>query len=477
LGHHHLLVVVHQRLPLDLRRIVPRRRHLLVHAHALLVFHLPLLVRHIASLTHKAGSVLLLLLRPVAENVAALTLNVGALLIAYHLVDAAVSVIVLAARWHLLLVLVVDLLALVLQQPLRSRVRRVSGELSPSLLRVVDRVGRAVLLVHVVRLLRELTALVGARRSGGGLLEVQIHTICAHVQDLLRVHLLLLVQRYLVVELLQKLLRVGEHVVLLEVLLVVPVVLSIVFLLVPRVYHRLVLGQGRQMVVIVVAIELCLDGVTAQVLTPFDEVRVIKILPLLADVLLIVIVVRGRDERRPELLLVEVLPREVGEPRMTFDFVAAVVAESVLRLSLDHLVDEVRGLYAPPDRNFLLLDLDLLRQDIVSDVFSRLSNIRPFAVHALISHNSHSKIVHGERVILPTHDLRSHVPGRAGRVLRVLLSPISCDSEIGDPEVPLVVDDEVLRLDVSVYNLLLMAVFEPGHEARNEEACIFERVS
>jgi len=344
---------------------------------------------------------------------------------------------------------------------------------------VVDGVGRAVLLVvHVVRLLRELTALIGAGGPRGRLLEVQIHAIGTHVQDLLRVDLLLLVQRYLVVEFLQELFWVGEHVILLEVLLVVAgVVLPIVFLLESGVYHRLVLCQGREMVVIVIAIELCLDRVSPQVLRPFDEVRVLQILPLLTNVLLIVIVIRGRDERRPQLLLVEVLPRKVGEPRMAFDFVASVVAESVLRLPLDHLVDEVRGLYAPPDRNLLLLDLDLLCQDIVSDVFPRLSDVRPFTVHALVSHNSHGKIVHGERMILPTHDLGSHVPGRARRVLSILLSPISCDTEIRDPEVALVIDDKVLRLDVPVNNLLLMAVFEAGHEACNEKACTFKRVS
>lgn len=185
---------------------------------------------------------------------------------------------------------------------------------------------------------------------------------------------------------------------------------------------------------------------------------------------MIVVVVRGRDERRPELLLVKIFPRKVGEPRMAFDFVAAVVAKSVLRLSLNHLVDEVGSLDAPPNRHLLFLDLDLLCQDIVSDVLPGFAYVWAFAEHALVSHNAHSKIVHGERMVLSAHYLGSHVPWRSRSVLRILFSPISCDSEIRDPEVSLVIDDEVLRLDVSVNNLLFMAVFETGHKACNEEA-------
>jgi len=155
---------------------------------------------------------------------------------------------------------------------------------------------------------------------------------------------------------------------------------------------------------------------------------------------------------------------------MVFDFLAAIVPKPVLRLSLDHLVDEVGSLDAPPNRHLLFLDLDLLRQDVVSDVLPGFAYVRAFAEHALVSHYSHSKIVHGERMVLPAHDLGGHVPWRSRCVLRVLFSPISRDSEIRDPEVSLVVDDEVLRLDVSVNDLLFVAVFETGHKTCNEEA-------
>lgn len=160
---------------------------------------------------------------------------------------------------------------------------------------------------------------------------------------------------------------------------------------------------------------------------------------------------------------------------MVLDLLAAVVAESVLWLSLNHLIDEIRRLNAPANGNFLLLDLHLLCKDVVSDLFARFSYVGTFSIHAFVGHNSHGKIVHGVRMILPAHHLRRHVARRSGRVLSVLFSPVSGDSEICDSEVALVVDDQVLGLDVSVYDLLIVTVFETGHEACNEEAYIFEK--
>jgi len=137
-AHHHLLVIVQKRLlTFELLLIVASVGHLLVHAHAFLVFDIALLASHIASLTYETGAVLLMLLHdPLAKDVATLTFI---LLISYCLVDG-MSVIILAAWRHqnVLLILVVYRLLLILQQSLRSRVGRVSGELSPSLLRIVD---------------------------------------------------------------------------------------------------------------------------------------------------------------------------------------------------------------------------------------------------------------------------------------------------------------------------------------------------
>lgn len=114
-------------------------------------------------------------------------------------------------------------------------------------------------MIIVVRLLGKLAALIRARAHRDSLLEVQIHAVGAHVQDLLWVHLLLLVQRYLIVELLQELFWIRERVVRLVVLSLAAILFSSIFLLVAGVDHRLVLGQGCQVMVVVVPVELGLN--------------------------------------------------------------------------------------------------------------------------------------------------------------------------------------------------------------------------
>ena len=158
----------------------------------------------------------------------------------------------------MLVLRVVYLLVLVLEKPLGRGVGG-AGELTAPLRGAVGGVWLLLVAVFasilIVCLLGELTALIRGLRAGRCLLEVQVHAIGADVKDLLRIHLLLLVQRYLVVELLQQLVWVRKHLILLEVSLCTVLVL-IVFLFEACVDHRLVLGQGGQSVVVVVAIEL-----------------------------------------------------------------------------------------------------------------------------------------------------------------------------------------------------------------------------
>ena len=94
---------------------------------------------------------------------------------------------------------------------------------------------------------------------------------------------------------------------------------------------------------------------------------------------------------------------------MVFNFFRAVQSQSIYWLSLDQFVDEVGCFETPSGRHLILLYLDLFGEDVVSDLLSVLPNVRPLAVHALISDHSNSKVVHGHTVVLSAHNLRSHV--------------------------------------------------------------------
>ena len=106
---------------------------------------------------------------------------------------------------------------------------------------------------------------------------------------------------------------------------------------------------------------------------------------------------------------------------------------------------------------------------MIADFFSRFSNIGTSPVHALVGHYTNREVVNRIAVVVSTHDLRSHVTRCARCILRIFRTPQSGDSEVSYPEVAIMVNDQVLRLDVSVDDILLVACFESRDEAGTEE--------
>lgn len=94
---------------------------------------------------------------------------------------------------------------------------------------------------------------------------------------------------------------------------------------------------------------------------------------------------------------------------MVFDFVGSVVAKSVLRFSLDHFVDKVGSFDRPVSGNFTFFNLNLLLQDVVSDLFPGLSDVGSSAKHAFVGHDSDSKVIYAGGVVYSTHYLGCHV--------------------------------------------------------------------
>jgi len=84
-----------------------------------------------------------------------------------------------------------------------------------------------------------------------------------------------------------------------------------------------------------------LDGVAPQIGDVLLELGVFEVLPFFVDVLGVEVVLKRWDERRLDLFLFKVFPREVAQPGMVLDLSCTVVAQTVLRLALDHAVNEV----------------------------------------------------------------------------------------------------------------------------------------
>lgn len=154
---------------------------------------------------------------------------------------------------------------------------------------------------------------------------------------------------------------------------------------------------------------------------------------------------------------------------MIFNLCSAIVPQSILWLSLNHLIYKVCSLDGPPPGHLALFDLHLLREDVVPDLFPRLSNIRALAKHALIGHDAHGEVVDSSCVVLAAHDLGSHVTWSTRSVLSVLWPPNSRDTEVSYTDVSIVIDNQVLGFYISMDDLLLVAVLETCYQARDKE--------
>jgi len=144
----------------------------------------------------------------------------------------------------------------------------------------------------------------------------------------------------------------------------------------------------------------------------------------------------GWNIRWLDLFLLQSIERKIANPWMTKNLFNSIKAQSVWGFPLNHSVNEISPLHWPVSGNLLPLDLNLLGQNLVSDLLSASAIVRPFYKHKFVCNYPNSKVVSLKWVILPTQHLRSHVPRCSASVTRVILSPFSSHSKICDSGIP-----------------------------------------
>lgn len=195
-----------------------------------------------------------------------------------------------------------------------------------------------------------------------------------------------------------------------------------------------------KVVVKVIPVELLLSWVSSQVLSIFFEFRVIQVLPLFINVFGVEVIFRWRYERRSYSFVLKIVPGKVFEPRMSLYFVCTVVSQSILGLSLNHFVDKVSSFNRPVSWNFSLFNLNLFLKNVVSYLLSWFSNVRSSSKHALVSHNSHCKVIYTSSVVDSAHDFWRHVAWSSRSVLGVLWPPNSSNTKVRDSKVSILIN-------------------------------------
>jgi hypothetical protein len=75
---------------------------------------------------------------------------------------------------------------------------------------------------------------------------------------------------------------------------------------------------------------------------------------------------------------------------------------------LDQLIHKVGGFKTPSWGHLVLSDLDLLGENVISDLLSCFAYIGALAVHAFIPDDAHCEVINSDSMILPAHDFGSY---------------------------------------------------------------------
>ena len=124
----------------------------------------------------------------------------------------------------------------------------------------------------------------------------------------------------------------------------------------------------------------------------------------------------------------------------------------------------------------MLADLCLVGEDLVPDLLPRIAHVGSISEHYLVYDDSKCKEIRLKGVIHPANDLRSHIARRSTGLLGVVLLLPAGHPEISDPEIPALLEDQILRLEVAMDDAPGVGVLQPKDNATRDELCIIIRL-
>jgi len=213
----------------------------------------------------------------------------------------------------------------------------------------------------------------------------------------------------------------------------------------------------------VITVKKWLNRASTKICRIFFEFWVFEILPFFVYVFLVEIFFITRDKWSLNISIFKIIPWEISEPWMVFNFWCSVVTKSICRFPLDHLIDKIGCFDRPSSWYFTFFNLNLFRQNMISDLFPWFSLIRTFTIHAFISHNSNGKIINRSCMILSAHNFWCHVSWSSRCILGIFWSPYSCDTKICYSDITFHINYQVFGFDISVDNLFFMTVFQSSN--------------
>ena len=110
---------------------------------------------------------------------------------------------------------------------------------------------------------------------------------------------------------------------------------------------------------------------------------------------------------------------------------------------------------------------------MITNIFPSLSGVGAPAQHELVSDDAQGEVVDLYPVILSAHHLWGHVAGRSRGIMCIIRCPNSGNTHVGDPNIAIALQEQILRLDVPVDNPVIVHVFEANQDASDKKLGLF----
>jgi len=106
---------------------------------------------------------------------------------------------------------------------------------------------------------------------------------------------------------------------------------------------------------------------------------------------------------------------------------------------------------------------------VVSDFLTVFALIGTFTKHTFVGNHSHRKVVHSNAVILSTHNFGGHIAGCTTGVFCVLRVPNSSNPQISDPQIAVLVKNQIFRFNISVKDTVFVQVLKAQEHAGDKK--------